>query len=105
MDSYFTLQSNIEVSGEFVDRKSRFIAQLVHIESEDEANAFIETVRKRHYDARHNVPAWILVDGRERQQSAEWADKPGSVVNGHLSCLHVTVQFHARYPNADRAGP
>ena len=67
MDSYFTLQSNIEVSGEFLDRKSRFIAQLVHIESEDEANAFIETVRKRHYDARHNVPAWILVNGRERQ--------------------------------------
>ena len=67
MDSYFTLQSNIEASGEFVDRKSRFIAQLVHIESEDEANAFIEMVRKRHYDARHNVPAWILVDGRERQ--------------------------------------
>ena len=67
MDSYFTLQSNIEASGEYVDRKSRFIAQLVHIESEDEANAFIEMVRKRHYDARHNVPAWILVDGRERQ--------------------------------------
>ena len=67
MDSYLTLQSNIEASGEFVDRKSRFIAQLVHIESEDEANAFIEMVRKRHYDARHNVPAWILVDGRERQ--------------------------------------
>lgn len=36
---------------------------------------------------------------------AEWAYKPGSVVNGHLSCLHVTVQLHARYPNADRAGP
>ena len=70
MDSYFTLQSNIEASGEFVDRKSRFIAQLVHIESEDEANAFIEMVRKRHYDARHNVPAWILVDGRERQSRA-----------------------------------
>lgn len=43
--------------------------------------------------------------GSQRQQSAEWACKPGSVVNGHLSCLHVTVQFHARYPNADRAGP
>mgnify|MGYP000412726281 CR=1 FL=1 len=70
MDSYFTLQSNIEVSGEFVDRKSRFIAQLVHIESEDEANAFIETVRKRHYDARHNVPAWILVDGREPSRTS-----------------------------------
>ena len=67
LDSYFTLQSDIEATGEFVDRKSRFIAQLVHVDSEEEANAFIEAVRKRHYDARHNVPAWILLDGRERQ--------------------------------------
>ena len=67
MDSYFTLKNDIEAAGEFVDRKSRFIAQLTHVESEDEANAFIEMVRKRHYDARHNVPAWILLDGRERQ--------------------------------------
>ena len=36
------------------------------MEAEDEAAAFIETVRARHYDARHNVPAWILADGRER---------------------------------------
>ena len=67
MQSYFTLKDDVEATGEFVDRKSRFIAQLVNVESEDEANAFIESVRKRHYDARHNVPAWILVDGRERQ--------------------------------------
>ena len=67
LDSYRTLRSDAEATGEFVDRKSRFIAQLVHVENEDEANAFIESVRKRHYDARHNVPAWILVDGRERQ--------------------------------------
>lgn len=33
------------------------------------------------------------------------ADKPGSVVDDHLSCLHVTVQFLARYPSAGRAGP
>ena len=67
MDSYYTMRGGVEATGEFTDRKSRFIAQLVHVGSEDEANAFIETVRKRHYDARHNVPAWILLDGRERQ--------------------------------------
>ena len=65
--SYRTLCAGVEETAEFVDRKSRFIAQLVHVETEDEANAFIELVRKRHYDARHNVPAWILADGRERQ--------------------------------------
>ena len=67
MESYFTLHADVEATGEFVDRKSRFIAQLVHIESEEEANDFIAAVRARHYDARHNVPAWICTDGRERQ--------------------------------------
>lgn len=67
MENYLTLRSGYEATGEFTDRKSRFIAQLVHVESEDEANAFIAQVRTRHYDARHNVPAWILADGRERQ--------------------------------------
>lgn len=67
MESYLTLREGYEATGEFVDRKSRFIAQLVHIESEEAANEFIAAVRARHYDARHNVPAWITVDGRERQ--------------------------------------
>lgn len=61
-----TLAAGVEVTGEFVDRRSRFIAQLVHVGSEAEANAFIDEVRARHHDARHNVPAWVLSDGRER---------------------------------------
>lgn len=65
-DSYFTVRSGAEVSGEFEDRKSRFIAQLVHVESVDEAQAHQAAMRARHYDARHNVPAFILVDGTER---------------------------------------
>lgn len=66
MESYITMRSGVEATGEFVDRKSRFIAQLVHVECEEEAAAHQAAMRARHYDARHNVPAWILVDGRER---------------------------------------
>lgn len=66
MESYVTMRQGVEATGEFMDRKSRFIAQLVHVEDEDEAAAHIQTVHARHYDARHNVPAWILADGRER---------------------------------------
>lgn len=65
-ESYFTLRAGAEVTGEFEDRKSRFIAQLVHVESVEEAQAHQAAVRARHYDARHNVPAFILVDGTER---------------------------------------
>ena len=67
MEGYNTLRAGAEARGAYEDRKSRFIAQLTHVEPEQEANAFIAEVRARHYDARHNVPAWILVDGRERQ--------------------------------------
>ena len=63
---YTTLAAGVEANAEFVDRKSRFIAQLVHVEGEAAADAFIAEVRSRHHDARHNVPAWILADGRER---------------------------------------
>ncbi len=63
---YLTLRAGAEARGEFEDRKSRFIAQLAHVGSEAEAEAFLAEVRARHHDARHNVPAWILADGRER---------------------------------------
>lgn len=65
-ERYFTVRPGIEVCGEFEDRKSRFIAQLVHVESVDEAQAHQAAVRARHYDARHNVPAFVLSDGTER---------------------------------------
>ena len=65
-ESYLTLRAGAEAVGEVEDRRSRFIAQLVHVEGEKDAEAFIAEVRARHHDARHNVPAWILADGRER---------------------------------------
>lgn len=65
-ESYFTMRGGAESRGEFVDRKSRFIAQLVHAESAEAAQAHQAAVRARHYDARHNVPAFILADGTER---------------------------------------
>lgn len=63
---YLTLRAGVEAVAEVEDRRSRFIAQIAHVSSEAEAETFIEQVRSRHRDARHNVPAWILADGRER---------------------------------------
>lgn len=65
-EEYESLAEGAEAIGECEDRRSRFIAQLVHVGGEREAQAFVEKVRARHHDARHNVPAWILADGRER---------------------------------------
>lgn len=65
-NDYLTIAAGKEAMGEFEDRRSRFIAQLVGVSGEREAQEFIDKVRVRHRDARHNVPAWILANGREK---------------------------------------
>ena len=64
--SYNTIAAGSEAIGEFEDRRSRFIASLRHVEGEEQAAAHLAEIRALHHDARHNVPAWILADGRER---------------------------------------
>ena len=47
-------------TGEFTDKKSRFIANIYHIEDEDMAVKIIEQLRKKYWDARHNCYAYVL---------------------------------------------
>ena len=62
-ESYRVLGEMAE--GEIVEKKSRFIATLSPADSEQGAIDFIESVRKKHYDARHNCFAFIIgKDGR-----------------------------------------
>ena len=45
---------------EIVEKKSRFIAQIAPVETEEEAYDFIEKIKKKHYDARHNCFAFSI---------------------------------------------
>lgn len=46
--------------GEFVMKKSRFIAALHPVETEEEALEFIEGLRKQHWNATHNCYAYVI---------------------------------------------
>ena len=46
--------------GSWMEKKSRFIAQIRPVASEEEAFAFIEEVRKKYWDARHNCSAFVI---------------------------------------------
>ncbi len=50
--------------GEIVEKKSRFIATVRPVETEEEALAFIEEMKKKYWDARHNCSAYVLESGR-----------------------------------------
>lgn len=61
MDSYITLgQYSAE---EYIVKKSRFIGYAKPIKTEQDALSFIEEIRKKHWDATHNVYAYSLREG------------------------------------------
>ena len=48
---------------EFVEKRSRFIGYARPVQTEEEAQAFIAEMKSRHWDATHNVYAYILREG------------------------------------------
>ncbi|MCI8516510.1 MAG: YigZ family protein [Hungatella sp.] len=58
-------------SGELVEKKSRFIAQTVPAESEEEALAFVEKVRKHYWDARHHCFAYVIGERNQIQRCSD----------------------------------
>ena len=57
--------------GEIVEKKSRFIAHVQATETEEEAVSFIESEKKRYWDARHHCYAYIL---GEQGQTVRYSD-------------------------------
>ena len=49
--------------GEIVEKKSRFIATVKPVDSEEEASAFIAEMKKKYWDARHNCSAFVIGEG------------------------------------------
>lgn len=46
--------------GEIVEKKSRFIATVQAVESEEAAQLFIEEMKKKYWDAKHNCSAYVI---------------------------------------------
>ena len=61
MTEYYIPTASAEA--ELVEKRSRFIGQIRPVETEEEARAFVEQVKKKHYDARHNCWCYRLRDG------------------------------------------
>ena len=45
---------------QLVIQKSRFIGYVKRVETEEEAQAFIQEIKKKHFDATHNCSAYLI---------------------------------------------
>ncbi len=72
---------------ELVEKKSRFIATVRPVESEEEAAAFIEEMKKKYYDARHNCSAYVLGSKAQLTRSSDDGEPSGTAGRPMLEVL------------------
>ena len=56
VNEYYSILENCEY--ELIEKKSRFISNLIYVENEEEAKQKITEIKKKFYDAKHNVFAY-----------------------------------------------
>lgn len=89
MEAYCTIKGKSEAAVE--EKRSRFLAQLTPIKTEEEARALLESIRRAHHAARHHVYAWRLQNGGERcSDDGEPAQTAGLPVLAVLRHAQIT---------------
>ena len=74
-------------SGEIEEKKSRFIATIRPVESEEEAVTFIAEMKKQYWDARHNCSAYIIADTVDILHSSDDGEPSGTAGKPMLDIL------------------
>lgn len=88
--------------GEIVEKKSRFIANIFPVKTEEEALEKITAMRKKYYDARHNCFAYIIGENRETERCSDDGEPSGTAGRPMLDVLegmgvHDVVAVVTRY--------
>ena len=85
MLEYKTIEG--EYFTEWEINKSRFLTYIKHVETEIEAQEFISSIKKKHFDARHNCSAYIIGERSEIQKSSDDGEPSGTAGTPMLEVL------------------
>ncbi len=75
-DSYLTIAS--PSTGEYTEKRSKFLAFAFHVESVDEVKAIVQQYEKEYYDARHVCYAYMLGANRENFRAVDNGEPSGT---------------------------
>lgn len=76
LTSYYTVKQPNE--NEIIVEKSRFIAHVKRVESEEDAQNFIETINKDHWKATHNCYAYVIGENNHIQKASDNGEPSGT---------------------------
>ncbi len=100
MDTYLTIKQSAEI--QITEKRSRFIAFILHVQTEEEAKSIIATYKKKYYDARHVCYAYVIGNKGEHTRANDdgepsgTAGRPilGQLVSHNLTyCLGIVVRY------------
>lgn len=74
-------------TSEIVEKKSRFIAHMKHCETAQEAESFIDEMKKKYWDARHNCSAFIIGNNAELTRCSDDGEPSGTAGRPMLEVL------------------
>lgn len=76
-----------QTEGEIIEKKSRFIATMCPVQSQEEAEKFIACCKKKYWDARHNCSAYVIGEHNEIMHSSDDGEPSGTAGRPMLSVL------------------
>ena len=85
LEEYRTIYQGGE--GELIEKKSRFIATVRLVKSEEEALAFIEEMRKKYWNATHNCFAYVIGERKEIMRCSDDGEPQGTAGKPMLDVL------------------
>ena len=75
-------------TAEVIEKKSKFIANIYHVETIDEAENKIKSIKKQYHDARHNCVAYrVAEDGKIIEKSSDDGEPSGTAGGPMLNIL------------------
>ena len=83
---FVTIEGNI--SGELIEKKSKFICNIYYVETKKEAENKLKEVKKKYFDARHNCSAYrVIEDGQIIEKSSDDGEPSGTAGGPMLNIL------------------
>ncbi|WP_404429351.1 YigZ family protein [Sutcliffiella horikoshii] len=76
LSHYYTVKGQGE--HEIIIQKSRFIAQIARATTEEEAQSFIQEIKKKHWDATHNCSAYMIGENNQIQKANDDGEPSGT---------------------------
>ena len=82
MNNFISIKKNVET--EIIVKKSKFICNLIRVESQKEAEESIKKIKRKYYDARHNCVSYRVIEDEQIVEKSSDDGEPSGTAGGPM---------------------